>query len=247
MVVGKSEPRVPTEIEFGEEQEFEAYEAIVLKRALANSRLSVTLESTAEIIKQNTKLTAIKHEQEQEAIIEGITIESILDLVEKDRKKVEFFLSDLTKQKESLEKTIVANRQILETSANEKPDEDVATVERLMTKWIEVVDLLESKVDMLNNAIKVRDQESVDFRDKLQSNFEQAPLMSDGIKIEVEATLARLPIDDIYIEVCNQGSNVHDAQQLYLDCIERMANLFAINTKPIVLDHFSERGSLKLT
>ncbi len=38
MIIGKSEPQVPTEIEFGEEQEFEAYEAIVLKRALANSR-----------------------------------------------------------------------------------------------------------------------------------------------------------------------------------------------------------------
>lgn len=39
VAVGRSEPRLPEEIDMGEEQEFEAYEAIVLKRAMANSRL----------------------------------------------------------------------------------------------------------------------------------------------------------------------------------------------------------------
>ena len=38
MTIAKNYNAIPEEIDIGEEQEFEAYEAIVLKRAMANSR-----------------------------------------------------------------------------------------------------------------------------------------------------------------------------------------------------------------
>lgn len=199
-------------------------------------------------MKQNNKLAAIKHEQEQETFIDNITIESVLELVEKDQKKVDFLLSDLTMQKNSLQKTIAANEDIVKnTQLLPSEGTDPATVEKLIAKWIEVVDLLDSKSAMVENATKARDKENADFRYNLIRHFELSPVEDYELNRELRTAFAILPVENLYRAVCSKADIHEDLIQVYESWIESVTLLISKTTRHLILDHFSERGMFWLT
>lgn len=232
---------MPPEIDIGEEQEFEAYEAIVLKRAMTNSRIDLK-ESTADIVRQNSKLTAIRHEQEQETIIEQISIDHVLELVEKDQKKVDFLLTDLNLQKTSLEKTILVNQEISRNTERGAVDDDVETVNRLRERWSEVVDLIDSKTPMLINAIKARDKESEEFRSNMLRKFESSAVYAIELDSQIRSCFSELPVEEIFQSICSKNTISDELWLSYQTWIDSLTTIFDSQTRSLLLEHFVERG-----
>ena len=208
---------------------------------MANSKIELP-ESTADIVRQNNKLTAIKHEQEQETIIEQISIDHVLDLVEKDQKKVDFLLSDLNLQKNSLEKTIMVNQEIAKNTEKGAVDDDVETVNRLKERWSEVVDLIDSKLPMLTNAIKARDKEKEDFRSNLLRKFELSHGFENEIDAQIRTSFSELPVEDLFQAICSKNSISDKLWLAYQSWIEGLTSVFESQTRSLIFEHFAERG-----
>ena len=193
-------------------------------------------------MRQNNRMTAIKHEQEQETTIENITFHSVIEMIEKDQKKIEFLLSDLTLQKSSLERTIAANEEIAKNTELLKPDDDIVAVENLISKWVEVVDLVDSKTGMLDNAIKVRDSENDEFRFNIRKRFELGPVQNTDFNIEMNVAFSSLPIEELYNSICSQKNVSIEFWHEYQNWIYHIANLLISSTKSLIFEHFSEKG-----
>lgn len=188
-------------------------------------------------------MVSIKHEQEEEAAIESLTIESVLDLVEKDQKKVEFLLSDLKLQKSSLLKTMEANQAIIDNAEKvDQKDDDPVVTERLIENWIEVVDLLDAKSGMLGNAMKARNKDDEDFKEKLLKFFTFAPVNDYGMDWELDYSTTSLPIEDMFRAVCSRRTSNEELTRTFLGWIDRANLLVANSVKSMVVDHFSELG-----
>ena len=164
-------------------------------------------------------------------------------MVDKDKRKVDFLLNDLNMQRVSLERSIILNEDIIkQTQMISHNEVDPAEIEKLIQKWIEVVDLLDSKLPMLKNAIKTRDRENADFRDRVLRSFELTPVSSEDINRELQRNISSLPINTIFESFCSKKTLSIEHQQMINDWIQQSNCIVNSRVRNMILEHFSERG-----
>ena len=233
-----------------EAREFEEFESQVIRNAMKNSRL-LSAGSTLEILKETDRLKAIKHEADKKQGIELLSIDEVLELLEKQKSHAEWSLKDLEKQKLSLERSLEANQAILSEAEAPKVDEyefSQSKLDRMFEKWVEINDLLEVKLPMLQNALKVHEKEQAAYLERTESTNYDPPVVQSFL-ISQQLNLERL-IDSTVVDDMFRGT--HDDHHLITEetaakfeqWVQNMAGEFLRSLKFIESEHFSESQAI---
>jgi hypothetical protein len=207
----------------------------------------VNLEPTADIVKQNSRMLAIKHEQEKEAEMEQLDIKAVLEQVEKDKAWVEFLIQDLTIQKETTERAIEILKDVISNISQNTPSmNESERVARLISWWGAFSDLISTKSPMMDNAVKALNFENNDFREKVISTY-SLPLVGPKLEIlenmSLQTACDTVAIDEVFESACKGGLRP-DQLSLVSAWLYETSNILSKRTKDLTKEHYQEKGKL---
>ncbi len=196
-------------------------------------------------------MKAIKHEANKKHEIELLNIDDILEQLEKQKTHAEWSVKDLEKQKLSLEKSLEANQAILDEAGTSKTDEyefSQSKLDRMFDKWVEINDLLEVKLPMLQNALKVYEKEQGVYLERTDSaNYDPPVVQSFLISqlITLEKLIDEAAIEDMFRAAHDDHHQVADETLANFDrWIEQIAAEFLRSIKFIDSEHFDESQAI---
>jgi hypothetical protein len=192
-------------------------------------------------------MLAVKHEQEKEAEMEQLTVKAMLEQVEKDKSWVEFLIQDLNHQKESTERIIEGNKDIINSISTNHPSvPDTEKVTRLIASWAVFSDLIDTKMPMVDNALKALKFENEDFKERVIKAYSM-PLVANKLEIleniDLQKELDQISVNELFESVCQGGLNSVQEGRVAA-WLRESSKILTRRSNELMKDHYREKGNL---
>lgn len=173
--------------------------------------------------------------------------------VEKDKQKVDFLVKDLLYQQSSIERSLENNLEVIKekdpSSAENisEGDSKSKTIEKLLAKWVEIVDLLEVKQPMLEKALEARSSVWKNYAlkiNEINSGISYLSKNQNAIdEYEIAHIVSKMKIEDCFFSACEGLGYEKDCTE-FSDGLKALSNYFCQKKESLLRETHEECGIL---